>query len=389
MSEKDKKPEKAVIDIKPIIEYVDKSVSTLDEKVSMVDASIPLKVDEAKTELSDEIAKVREETERIPEGFKKETVKDDKTKEEHVVIRPEKPLASEDFVETKISEKVTPIEETIETLNVRLALPRNDAERAKAHFNISDENWNKLSNEQKQAYIDKLPARGSAEAKKITDEFSEIMNQRDEQYKENLKNLQTQILEAVWDTAYINDLPNSSFAYIEKGGKDDESGKTVPRSLRHLPFKDGEGNIDLTHLRNSLMICEALSRLPQTSLSTEAKEVARRKLCGAVDTYNRNHDDKVESAVCGTKKARESLSKMPVTFMPALIEHYGWTILRLTEKMDDANAKLAEFEDFMNKVVKPSHKARESLGSGNDGDEPTPEEKHRKEMRKLILGEKE
>lgn len=41
--------------------------------------------------------------------------------------------------------------------------PRSDAERAKAHFNISDEEWNKLSDEEKQAYIDKLPERGSAE----------------------------------------------------------------------------------------------------------------------------------------------------------------------------------------------------------------------------------
>jgi len=40
---------------------------------------------------------------------------------------------------------------------------RSDAERAKAHFNISDEDWNKLSDEEKQAYIDKLPERGSAE----------------------------------------------------------------------------------------------------------------------------------------------------------------------------------------------------------------------------------
>jgi len=38
---------------------------------------------------------------------------------------------------------------------------RNDSERAKAHFKISDEEWNKLSDKEKQAYIDKLPPRGS------------------------------------------------------------------------------------------------------------------------------------------------------------------------------------------------------------------------------------
>ena len=41
--------------------------------------------------------------------------------------------------------------------------PRTEEERAKAHFNISDEEWDKLTDEEKQAYIDKLPPRGSAQ----------------------------------------------------------------------------------------------------------------------------------------------------------------------------------------------------------------------------------
>jgi len=42
--------------------------------------------------------------------------------------------------------------------------PRSDAERAKAHFNITDKEWNKLSEEQKKMLINKLPSRGSAQA---------------------------------------------------------------------------------------------------------------------------------------------------------------------------------------------------------------------------------
>jgi len=56
-----------------------------------------------------------------------------------------------------------------------------------------------------------------------------------------------------WSRKYINDLPDSAFLYIEDGGKKDEEGKTVPRSLRHLPYKDDEGNIDLPHLRNAIV----------------------------------------------------------------------------------------------------------------------------------------
>jgi hypothetical protein len=70
---------------------------------------------------------------------------------------------------------------------------------------------------------------------------------------------------AVWTTAYINDLPDSAFLYIESGGEKDSDGKTTPRSLRHFPYKDTNGAIDLPHLRN------ALARIPQSSLSSDVK----------------------------------------------------------------------------------------------------------------------
>lgn len=57
---------------------------------------------------------------------------------------------------------------------------------------------------------------------------------------------------AKWSRKYINDLPDSSFAVIEKGGEKDEEGKTTPRSYRHLPYKDKDGEVDLPHLRNAL-----------------------------------------------------------------------------------------------------------------------------------------
>lgn len=83
------------------------------------------------------------------------------------------------------------------------------------------------------------------------------------------------IEKAVWTAAYVNDLPDSAFAYIEPGGKKDDEGKTVPRSLRHLPYKDKNGKPDPAHVRN------ALARLPQTHISASAKESARRKLLAA------------------------------------------------------------------------------------------------------------
>ena len=80
---------------------------------------------------------------------------------------------------------------------------------------------------------------------------------------------------AIWSRAFINDLPDSSFAIILPGGKKDEEGRTTPRSLRKLPFKDQNGKIDLPHLRN------ALARLPQTDLTSAQKAKARKVLAAA------------------------------------------------------------------------------------------------------------
>ncbi len=63
----------------------------------------------------------------------------------------------------------------------------------------------------------------------------------------------SEVIEAEkWSRAYINDLPDCAFLYIEPGGEKDEEGKTKPRSLRHLPVKDHNCNIDRPHLVNAI-----------------------------------------------------------------------------------------------------------------------------------------
>jgi hypothetical protein len=64
----------------------------------------------------------------------------------------------------------------------------------------------------------------------------------------------------------INNLPDSDFAYISPGGKKDSEGKTIPRSLRHLPIPDA------AHVRN------ALARLNQTKIPAAAKKSALTKI---------------------------------------------------------------------------------------------------------------
>lgn len=86
---------------------------------------------------------------------------------------------------------------------------------------------------------------------------------------------------AVWSTAFVNDLPDSSFLFIESGGSKDGEGKTKPRSLRHFPYKGPDGKVDLPHLRN------AIARIPQagswlsSSMKDSLQSRARKLLSGA------------------------------------------------------------------------------------------------------------
>lgn len=111
---------------------------------------------------------------------------------------------------------------------------------------------------------------------------------------------------AKWSQAEINNLPDSSFAVISPGGEKDSEGKTTPRSLRHLPYKDASGKVDLPHLRN------ALARLDQTSISSDLKDKARKKLENAakeagVGDYSSARIDSIEAQTCSLLETVNSL----------------------------------------------------------------------------------
>jgi hypothetical protein len=74
-----------------------------------------------------------------------------------------------------------------------------------------------------------------------------------------------------WTRAYIDDLPDSAFFVVERGGTKDASGRTHPLHLRHLPYKDKAGSINLPHVR------AALSRIPVTRITASQKADARAK----------------------------------------------------------------------------------------------------------------
>ena len=150
----------------------------------------------------------------------------------------------------------------------------------------------------------------------------------EEQVKKALKEQgkPPKVSEAEWDTAYINDLPDSAFAYIAPGGEKDEQGKTVPRTLRNLPYKNAQGNLDADHVRN------ALARLDQTDISAEGKAEAKKKLCAATKELN------IASEVCGLTDQAEALRK---------------ELSETKAKLTEAESKLAEAQKTIEQLKPP------------------------------------
>ena len=108
-----------------------------------------------------------------------------------------------------------------------------------------------------------------------------------------------------WDRKFINDLPDSAFLYVQSGGQKDGEGKTVPRILRHFPYRDADGKVDMPHLRN------AIARIPQSKipgLSADAmralQDKARRLLAAAGERSEKRHDVRRVCKVAGREEER-------------------------------------------------------------------------------------
>lgn len=97
--------------------------------------------------------------------------------------------------------------------------------------------------------------------------------------------------EAKWSQAFQNKLPDSAFLWIHP---DYKSGKSTDKSLRKLPYKDENGNVDLSHVRNALARLEQADDIPD-----DAKKKIRAKL------------EKILGAESKKKKTTESAGLKP------------------------------------------------------------------------------
>lgn len=177
---------------------------------------------------------------------------------------------------------------------------------------------------------------------------------------------------AQWTAAYINTLPDSSFAVIEPGAEKDAGGKTTPRSKRHLPYKDADGKVDLPHLRN------ALARLPQTQLSADLKAKAQRVLEAAAQRagVGKGADVTEQEAQELKKRADEQAAEIAALRKRAEdAETQTAEALAIAKRAQDDQARVQYIEkmrlDFRHLPVKPTEdwrvlKALDALAAQED-----------------------
>jgi len=166
--------------------------------------------------------------------------------------------------------KCVPVKKTTEAAKTKKQWDKLDKKELKRDTKKEKGKHEKDAVKDDKGKINKLKKGMPSEKKSV--EIHDL--KKDEKYDKERKAYWKKKTEAAkMSSKQKNDLPDSDFAYIQPGGKKDDSGKTVPRSLRHLPIPDA------AHVRN------ALARLDQTDITPEAKKAALRKIKTAAKKF--------------------------------------------------------------------------------------------------------
>lgn len=157
---------------------------------------------------------------------------------------------------------------------------KTEAERAMSHFKITPEDWAKLSDEEKQKYIEKLP--------KEEDEITKDSATVDEYDLEQDWYVEQELgKDKALSYKEKSGHPDSDYAYIDEGCKK-EDGKTQ-QSCRHLLIHDP------AHVRAALSALKG----GRTGKIPPYASKAKPKVCAAAKKF------KIESEVCGLEKKKK------------------------------------------------------------------------------------
>lgn len=186
------------------------------------------------------------------------------------------------------------------------------------------------------------------------------------------KRVAKDVAKAAWSTAFVNDLPDSSFLYIAPGGKKDADGKTTPRTNRMFPVKDGSGKPDPAHVRN------ALARIPQANIADDVKAKLTAAAKKLLATISASEDGAQKTKA---KKSEEDSDLLALTeALESVIEKRGAKMSkdRLT-RFNDAMGALAKILAELSQESDPTQKKiptkKDEAGTSPTGRTAAPIEK--------------
>jgi len=178
------------------------------------------------------------------------------------------------------------------------------------------------------------------------------------------------LMKAIWTTAYMNDLPDSAFLYVEPGGKKDAKGKTVPRGLRHFPYKDASGKVDVIHVRN------ALARIPQSNVSQEAKNraigYARRVLADINKELTNDYLTKGVEYVMNLEEILAKLEDEDQNVLKTEFETRKNEIASLKKSVEDKDAEIEKMKgetEQIKKDLEELKKAKPQVDGSEDNED--------------------
>ena len=177
---------------------------------------------------------------------------------------------------------ITPLGQEIGTYETE-----EEAEEAEAEVGRGDQQLNRGPEKSETVKLDRIEKRKRGTYVVLSEAGREMGTYKTRAAAEDrLAQIERFKEDAKWSTAYINDLPDSSFLYVGPGGEKVE-GKTTPRSLRKFPIKGPDGKVDLPHLRN------AIARIPQSDLPAAKKKSLQERARLMLEERNEGRADSV------------------------------------------------------------------------------------------------
>lgn len=225
----------------------------------------------------------------------------------------------------KMAETMDKIQQTVENIYAaKTGLPVEQIRQM-----MDDETWMTADEAQEMGFVDEITCNLAMAAEFDLSQFKNAPTP--DELLRYARGVTHDFDAAVWTRKYIDSLPDSSFLYVETGGKKDGDGKTVPRSLRHFPYRDAAGKVDLPHLRN------ALARIPQSNLPADVKDRLSKKAQKILEEETKKTAGEVIFDIVRSSMAMFKKSATSEVSAEAQVSELESTISDLTAALGQAN----------------------------------------------------